>query len=31
MNLPAGKLTFSVNVVMNGKTLGPHQVILTRK
>ena len=31
MKLPAGKLTFSVNVVMNGKTLGPHQVILTRK
>ena len=30
INLPAGKLKFSVNIVLNGKSLGPHQVILTR-
>ena len=31
IHLPAGKFTFSVDVVFNGKAQGPHQVILTRK
>lgn len=31
MNLPSGKLTFSVDVVFEGKKRGPHQVILTRR
>ena len=31
IQLPAGKLRLSVNVVLGGKTQGPHQVILTRK
>ena len=31
MQLPAGKFKLSVDVVFNGKTQGPHQVILTRK
>lgn len=31
MNLPGGKLKLAVNVVFNGKTQGPHQVILTRQ
>ena len=30
MQLPAGKLKLSVDVVFDGKTQGPHQVILTR-
>jgi arylsulfatase A-like enzyme len=31
MQFPSGKLKFSVDVVLDGKTRGPHQVILTRK
>lgn len=31
MNLPAGRLKLAVDVVFDGKTQGPHQVILTRK
>jgi arylsulfatase/arylsulfatase A len=31
MHLPSGKFKFSVNVVLDGKTRGPHQVILTRQ
>ncbi len=31
MQLPAGKLKLSVDVVFEGKTQGPHQVILVRK
>ncbi|MDG1894942.1 MAG: arylsulfatase [Fuerstiella sp.] len=31
IKLPAGKLKLAVDVVFNGKTQGPHQVILTRK
>ncbi|MDA1165054.1 MAG: arylsulfatase [Planctomycetota bacterium] len=31
LTLPAGKLKLAVDVVFNGKTQGPHQVILTRK
>ena len=31
MKLPAGKIKLSVDVLINGKVFGPHQVILTRK
>ncbi|HIE98725.1 MAG TPA: arylsulfatase [Fuerstia sp.] len=31
IKLPAGKMKLAVDVVFNGKTQGPHQVILTRK
>lgn len=31
MKLPAGKLKLAVDVVFNGRTQGPHQVILTRQ
>jgi arylsulfatase/arylsulfatase A len=31
MHLPSGKFKFSVDVVLDGKTRGPHQVILTRQ
>ena len=31
IKLAAGKMTLSVNVVFDGITVGPHQVILTRK
>jgi arylsulfatase A-like enzyme len=31
LKLPAGKMTLGVNVVFDGKTQGPHQVILTRQ
>ena len=31
MKLPAGKIKLSVDVQINGKAFGPHQVILTRK
>ena len=31
LHLPAGKFKLSVDAVFNGKTQGPHQVILTRK
>ena len=31
IRLPAGKIKLSVDVAVNGKTRGPHQVILTRK
>jgi arylsulfatase/arylsulfatase A len=31
MHLPSGKFKLSVDVVLDGKTRGPHQVILTRK
>ncbi len=31
MKLPAGKLKFTVAALLDGKTQGPHQVILTRK
>ena len=31
MTLPAGQLKLSVDVTFDGKTQGPHQVILTRK
>ena len=31
MQLPAGKLKLSVDVVFDGKTQGPHQVILTHR
>jgi len=31
MHLPSGKFKFSVDAVLNGRTQGPHQVILTWK
>ncbi|QDV40550.1 Arylsulfatase precursor [Stieleria neptunia] len=31
LSLPAGQLTLAVDVVFDGKTQGPHQVILTRR
>ena len=31
LKLPAGKMKLAVDVVFDGKTQGPHQVILTRK
>lgn len=31
MRLPAGKLKLSVDVVFDGQTMGPHQVLLTRE
>jgi arylsulfatase A-like enzyme len=31
LHLPAGKMKLAVDVVFDGKTQGPHQVILTRK
>lgn len=31
LKLPAGKMKLTVDVVFNGRTQGPHQVILTRK
>ena len=31
LKLPAGKMTLAVDVVFDGKTQGPHQVILTRR
>ena len=31
LELPAGKMKLSVDVVFKGKTQGPHQVIMTRK
>ena len=31
MKLPAGEIKLSVDVLINGKVFGPHQVILTRK
>jgi arylsulfatase A-like enzyme len=31
LKLPPGKMKLAVDVVFNGKTQGPHQVILTRK
>jgi arylsulfatase/arylsulfatase A len=31
MQLPSGKFKLSVDAVLDGKTQGPHQVILTRK
>ena len=31
MHLPSGKFKFSVDTVLNGRTQGPHQVILTWK